>query len=123
MIDSDLGLSGAAATHRQGYKNLATQVAAGEEGIILSTDVTRLARNCSDWAMVANLGDDPGSRARPADHRVSVCLRQRRVREPAGAVAQRAEQRLPEIAVRAGTVEIGRRVVRAVALTAGGSTL
>ena len=49
VIDADLGLSGAAASHRQGYKDLVAQVAAGEVGIILSTDVTRLARNCSDW--------------------------------------------------------------------------
>lgn len=49
VIDADLGLSGAAAAHRQGFKDLVASVALGEVGLILSVDVTRLARNCSDW--------------------------------------------------------------------------
>src|SRR5712671_5694290 len=49
VIDADLGLSGAAASHRQGFKDLVARVTLGEVGIILSIEVTRLARNCSDW--------------------------------------------------------------------------
>ena len=49
IIDIDLGLTGAEAKHREGFKSLLTQVALGEVGIILSFDVTRLSRNCSDW--------------------------------------------------------------------------
>src|SRR5215213_7634860 len=49
VIDTDLGLSGAAAAHRQGFKDLVARVTLGEVGLILSTEVTRLARNCSDW--------------------------------------------------------------------------
>ena len=49
VIDADLGLSGAAAAHRQGFKDLVARVTLGEVGLILSTEVTRLARNCSDW--------------------------------------------------------------------------
>src|SRR5580704_6455279 len=49
VIDCDLGLSGAAAAHRQGFKELVARVTLGEIGIILSIEVTRLARNCSDW--------------------------------------------------------------------------
>ncbi len=49
VIDADLGLSGAAATHRQGFKDLVARVTLGEVGLILSIEVTRLARNCSDW--------------------------------------------------------------------------
>jgi DNA invertase Pin-like site-specific DNA recombinase len=48
-IDADLGLTGAEAKHREGFKSLLTQVTHGEVGIILSFDVTRLSRNCSDW--------------------------------------------------------------------------
>ncbi|WP_440617978.1 recombinase family protein [Cysteiniphilum sp. 6C5] len=48
-IDTDLGQTGAAVQHREGFKNLLTQVTMGEVGIILSFDVTRLSRNCSDW--------------------------------------------------------------------------
>ena len=49
VIDSDLGMSGAAVDHRQGFKDLVARVTLGEVGIILSIEVTRLARNCSDW--------------------------------------------------------------------------
>ena len=49
IIDSDLGLTGAEAKHREGFKSLLTQVTLGEVGLILSFDVTRLSRNCSDW--------------------------------------------------------------------------
>ena len=49
VIDSDLGTSGAASDHRRGFKDLVARVTLGEVGLILSIDVTRLARNCSDW--------------------------------------------------------------------------
>jgi len=49
VIDTDLGLSGAAATHRKGFKDLLARVTLGEVGIVFSSDVTRLSRNCSDW--------------------------------------------------------------------------
>jgi DNA invertase Pin-like site-specific DNA recombinase len=49
VIDSDLGLSGASAAQRGGFKELVGRVGLSEVGLILSIDVTRLARNCSDW--------------------------------------------------------------------------
>ena len=49
VIDADLGLSAAAAAHRLGFRELVARVALGEVGLILSIEVTRLARNCSDW--------------------------------------------------------------------------
>lgn len=49
VIDADLGLSGASAAHRSGFKDLVGRVGLSEVGLILSIDVTRLARNCSDW--------------------------------------------------------------------------
>ena len=49
------GLSGAAADHRRGFKDLIARVTLGEIGIILSYDVTRLARNCSDWYPLLDL--------------------------------------------------------------------
>src|SRR3954449_7628955 len=55
VIDVDLGLSGAAADHRRGFKDLIARVTLGEVGIILSYDVTRLARNCSDWYPLLDL--------------------------------------------------------------------
>ena len=49
VIDADLGLSGASASARGGFKELVGRVGLSEVGLILSIDVTRLARNCSDW--------------------------------------------------------------------------
>jgi len=49
VVDADLGLSGATAADRQGFKDLVARVTLGEVGLILSIEVTRLARNCSDW--------------------------------------------------------------------------
>src|SRR5438105_13015087 len=49
IIDADLGLTGASAQHRTGFQELVTKVTLGQAGIILSSDVTRLSRNCSDW--------------------------------------------------------------------------
>lgn len=49
IIDDDLGLTAASAQHRKGFQGLVSQVALGQVGIILSSEVTRLSRNCSDW--------------------------------------------------------------------------
>src|ERR671914_34627 len=55
IIDTDLGLTGAAAHHREGFKELLTKVTLGQVGIILSSEVTRLSRNCSDWYPLLDL--------------------------------------------------------------------
>ncbi|WP_247776651.1 recombinase family protein [Bradyrhizobium sp. CW1] len=49
MIDADLGLSGTSIAQRNGFKELVGRVGLSEVGLILSIDVTRLARNCTDW--------------------------------------------------------------------------
>jgi hypothetical protein len=49
IIDADLGLTGASAQQRAGFKEVIAQVTLGQVGIILSSEVTRLSRNCSDW--------------------------------------------------------------------------
>src|SRR5258708_28876238 len=48
VIDADLGKSGASIALRGGFKELVGRVGLSEVGLILSIDVTRLARNCSD---------------------------------------------------------------------------
>jgi hypothetical protein len=49
VVDTDLGHSAASAQHREGFNTLVGQVTLGQVGIILSYDVMRLSRNCSDW--------------------------------------------------------------------------
>lgn len=49
VIDSDLGLSGASATDREGFQKLVAEVGLGRAGIVLGLEVSRLARNSADW--------------------------------------------------------------------------
>jgi DNA invertase Pin-like site-specific DNA recombinase len=49
IIDSDLGLTAAAAQHREGFKELVAKVTLGQVGIIFGSEVSRLARSNSDW--------------------------------------------------------------------------
>ena len=55
VVDSDVGHSAASARHREGFNTLVGQVTLGQVGIILSYDVTRLSRNCSDWYPLLDL--------------------------------------------------------------------
>jgi DNA invertase Pin-like site-specific DNA recombinase len=49
VIDSDLGQSGASAVDRQGFQRLVTEVSLGRAGIVMGLEVSRLARNSTDW--------------------------------------------------------------------------
>ena len=49
VIDTDLGLSGASSADRAGFQKLVAEVSMGRAGIVLGLEVSRLARNCSDW--------------------------------------------------------------------------
>src|SRR5499425_2266750 len=48
VIDTDLGQSGAA-TDREGFQKLMTEVSMDRAGIVLGLEVSRLARNSMDW--------------------------------------------------------------------------
>lgn len=49
VVDNDLGQSGASAADRMGFKKLVTDVGLGLVGIVIGLEVSRLARNCTDW--------------------------------------------------------------------------
>jgi DNA invertase Pin-like site-specific DNA recombinase len=49
VIDNDLGQSGASSADREGFQKLVAEVGMGRAGIVLGLEVSRLARNCSDW--------------------------------------------------------------------------
>jgi DNA invertase Pin-like site-specific DNA recombinase len=49
VIDSDQGQSGATAADREGFQRLVTEVSLGRAGIVLGLEVSRLARNSTDW--------------------------------------------------------------------------
>src|SRR5712691_4912440 len=49
VIDQDQGRSGASTTGRVGFQALIADVGLGQAGAVLSLEVSRLARSCSDW--------------------------------------------------------------------------
>ena len=48
-IDEDQGRSGSSSTHRQGFKKLLADIGAGQVGIVLALEASRLARSSADW--------------------------------------------------------------------------
>ena len=55
IIDADLGRSGASTAGRSGFAELTTLVGLGQVGIVLALEVSRLARNNSDWYRLLDL--------------------------------------------------------------------
>jgi DNA invertase Pin-like site-specific DNA recombinase len=49
VIDGDLGQSGASSVDREGFQTLVGDVGMGRAGIVLGLEVSRLARNSTDW--------------------------------------------------------------------------
>src|SRR5882724_11812419 len=55
VIDTDLGRTGRSAEGRLGFQELVALVNQEQVGIIFAYDVTRLARNCTDWYQLLDL--------------------------------------------------------------------
>ena len=49
VIDEDLGRSGASAEARSGFQRLVAEVGLGRVGLVMGLEVSRLARNSTDW--------------------------------------------------------------------------
>jgi DNA invertase Pin-like site-specific DNA recombinase len=49
IVDSDQGLSSASAIDRAGFQTLVAEVGMGRAGIVMGLEVSRLARNSTDW--------------------------------------------------------------------------
>ena len=49
VIDEDLGLSGASMLQRSGFQRLVADVGLGKAGMVMGLEVSRLARNSTDW--------------------------------------------------------------------------
>jgi DNA invertase Pin-like site-specific DNA recombinase len=48
-IDDDQGRSGSHADHRHGFKKLLAEIGAGQVGVVLALEASRLARSSADW--------------------------------------------------------------------------
>jgi DNA invertase Pin-like site-specific DNA recombinase len=49
VIDCDQGQSGSGSVEREGFQKLVTAVSMNRAGIVMGLEVSRLARNSSDW--------------------------------------------------------------------------
>src|SRR5260370_18910850 len=49
IIDCDQGQSASGAVEREGFQRLVTEVSMDRAGIVMGLEVSRLARNSSDW--------------------------------------------------------------------------
>jgi DNA invertase Pin-like site-specific DNA recombinase len=81
VIDDELGKSAVTATNREGFQGLVAAVGLGQVGLVLVIDVSRLARNCSDWyrlldlaALCDSLIGDAGTIYDPRDYNDRLLL-------------------------------------------------
>jgi DNA invertase Pin-like site-specific DNA recombinase len=49
VIDSDMGKSGWSSAEREGFRMLVDEIGRGRAGLVLSMDVWRLTRSCTEW--------------------------------------------------------------------------
>ncbi len=55
VVDCDLGTSGAGGVQRDGFTRMTAETALGNVGLILSIEVSRVARNSGDWYRLLDL--------------------------------------------------------------------
>ncbi len=55
VIDDDLGKSGARSEHRAGFQRLVAEISLGHVGLVLGTEMSRLARSGKDWYQLLEL--------------------------------------------------------------------
>jgi DNA invertase Pin-like site-specific DNA recombinase len=49
VVDEDQARTATAAAHRDGFKNLVAEIGAGQVGVVLALEASRLARSSADW--------------------------------------------------------------------------
>jgi Resolvase, N terminal domain len=77
VIDSDLGQSGASAADRAGFQRLVTEVGLGKVGIVMGMEVSRLARNNTDWHRLLEICALADSLILDEDCRATIRVRKR----------------------------------------------
>jgi hypothetical protein len=55
LIDDDLGKSGSGAEHRVGFQRLVAEISLGHVGLVLGTEMSRLARSGKGWYQLLEL--------------------------------------------------------------------
>jgi hypothetical protein len=93
VIDADLGRSGSECTAREGFKELVADVGLGRVGIIFGIEVSRLARNNTDWYQLLDPSHTRGQRSCLAYRRRGARTHEPRLRGPASRRARGSSAR------------------------------
>src|ERR1700756_3772669 len=119
LIDDDLGKSGASAAHRCGFQRLVTELALGLVGLVLGTEMSRLARSGKDWYQLLGLCALGGALLADADGVYDPSEYNDRLLLGLKGTMSEAELYLINQRMRAGRVSKARRGELAIALPAG----
>jgi DNA invertase Pin-like site-specific DNA recombinase len=119
VIDDDLGKSGSSAVDRAGFQRLVSEISLGHVGLVLGTEMSRLARSGKDWyqlielcALAGALLADLGGVYDPVQYNDRLLLGLK-------GTMSAAELHLIKQRMQAGRVSKARRGEMAIALPAG----
>jgi DNA invertase Pin-like site-specific DNA recombinase len=119
LIDDDLGKSGSSAEHRVGFQRLVAEISLGHVGLVLGTEMSRLARSGKDWYQLLELCALGGSLLADADGVYDPTEYNDRLLLGLKGTMSEAELYLINQRMRAGRVNKARRGELAIALPVG----
>jgi DNA invertase Pin-like site-specific DNA recombinase len=119
LIDDDLGKSGSTAAGRAGFQRLAGEISLGHVGLVLGTEMSRLARSGKDWYQLIELCALGGTLLADTDGVYDPAEYNDRLLLGLKGTMSEAELYLINQRMRAGRVSKARRGELAIALPAG----
>ena len=119
VIDDDLGKSGSSAVDRAGFQRLVTEISLGHVGLVLGTEMSRLARSGKDWYQLIELCALAGALLADLDGVYDPVQYNDRLLLGLKGTMLAAELHLIKQRMQAGRVSKARRGEMAIALPAG----
>ena len=119
VIDDDLGKSGSSAVDRAGFQRLVTEISLGHVGLVLGTEMSRLARSGKDWYQLIELCALAGALLADLDGVYDPVQYNDRLLLGLKGTMSAAELHLIKQRMQAGRVSKARRGEMAIALPAG----
>jgi DNA invertase Pin-like site-specific DNA recombinase len=119
VIDDDLGKSGASAAGRAGFQRLVSEVGLDHVGLVLGTEMSRLARSGADWHRLLELCALFGTLLADADGVYDPALYNDRLLLGLKGTLSEAELHLLQQRMRQGVLSKARRGELALALPSG----
>ena len=119
VIDDDLGKSGSSAVDRAGFQRLVSEISLGHVGLVLGTEMSRLARSGKDWYQLIELCALAGALLADLDGVYDPVQYNDRLLLGLKGTMSAAELHLIKQRMQAGRVSKARRGEMAIALPAG----